>query len=62
LRGQAYRRQERYDEAYAEIEAATRLAEEAGAAAAVQEFTNERDLIEKHAGRKLSPGHGGSAR
>jgi hypothetical protein len=56
LRSQAYRRQERYDEAYAEIETATRLAEEAGASAAVQQYRDEKELIEKHAGRSLVPG------
>lgn len=54
LRSQAYRRQARYDEAYAEIETAIRLAEEAGAAAAVRQFQDEKDLIEKHAGRSLA--------
>jgi hypothetical protein len=55
LRSQAYRRQERYDEAYAEIEMATRLAEEAGVSSAVQQYRDEKELIEKHAGRNLAP-------
>jgi tetratricopeptide (TPR) repeat protein len=54
LRSQAYRRQERYDEAYAEIEAAIRLAEEAGMDAAVRQYQDEKELIEKHSGHKLS--------
>lgn len=53
LRSKAYRRQGRYEEAYAEIEVALRWARTMGQEAAIRRYADEKELIEKHAGRKL---------
>ena len=52
LRGQAYRRQGRYDDAYREVGLALALA--AGHNDTVARLRQEQEIIEKHAGRKLS--------
>lgn len=54
LRSQAYRRQGRYEAAYAEIERALQLAREMAIEPLIQKFADEKLLIEKHAGRSLS--------
>lgn len=54
LRGQAYRRQGRYDDAYREVGVAVALAQAAGRGDTVARLHQEQELIEKHAGRKLS--------
>lgn len=54
LRGQAYRRQRRYDDAYREIGLALQLAEGAPPAF-VASLREEKELIEVHAGQELSP-------
>lgn len=54
LRSQAYRRQERYEAAYAEIEVALQLARRMALEPAIREYNEEKELIEKHAGRSLS--------
>jgi hypothetical protein len=62
LRGQAYRRQGRYEAAYAENELARQWASSLGIESLVQKYTDEQHLIEKHAGRSLSgPGGNGAA-
>ena len=64
LRGQAYRRQGRYEDAYGEVGLALALAQAAGGGQAViGRLRQEQQLIEKHAGRPLAaavpvpPGH-----
>ncbi|MCW5862492.1 MAG: M50 family metallopeptidase [Anaerolineae bacterium] len=54
LRGQAYRRQGRYDDAYREVGLALALALAAGHNDTVARLRQEQEIIEKHAGRKLS--------
>ncbi len=54
LRGQAYRRQGRYDDAYREVGLALALAQAAGRDDIVARLRQEQEIIEKHAGRKLS--------
>ncbi len=56
LRSQAHRRQRQYDAAGAEIDAALQWAREMSAEQLIQEYAAEKALIEKHAGRVLSPG------
>jgi hypothetical protein len=53
LRGQALRRQERYDDAYAEIGVALSVAQAAGREDMTRRLLDEQQLIEKHAGRAL---------
>jgi len=54
LRAQAYRRQGRYDDAYREAGVALALAQTAGRDDIIARLRQEQELIEKHAGRKLS--------
>lgn len=54
LRSQAYRRQGRYEAAYAEVDQALRLAREMGLEPAIRKYADEKELIEKHAGRSLA--------
>lgn len=54
LRSQAYRRQGRYEAAYAEMETALQLARQLAIEPLVQKYADEKLLIEKHAGRSLS--------
>ena len=54
LLSQAFRRQGRYEAAYAEVEKALILAREMGLEPAIQRYAAEKELIEKHAGRSLS--------
>lgn len=54
LRSQAYRRQGRYEEADAEIDVALHWAREMSAEQLIQKYADEKILIEKHAGRRLS--------
>lgn len=54
LLSQAYRRQRRYEEAYAEMETAIQIVGGGEAAAIVREYQEEKELIEQHAGRRLS--------
>jgi hypothetical protein len=54
LRGQAYRRQSRYEAALAEVEIALQLAEATAQPALIRRLNDERELIQKHAGRRLS--------
>ena len=54
LLSQAFRRQGRYEAAYAEVEKALILAREMGLDPAIQRYAAEKELIEKHAGRSLS--------
>lgn len=51
LRSQAYRRQGRYDAAYVEIDLALAQARELGIEGPAQKYMDERELIDKHAGR-----------
>ncbi len=55
LRGQALRRQGRYEAAYAETAVARQLAAEVGLEPLVGKYDAELQLIEKHAGRSLAP-------
>ncbi len=62
LRGQAYRRQARYEDAYGEIGLGVALAVAAGREDVARRLRDEQELIEKHAGRALSaPVEQGSA-
>lgn len=54
LRSQAYRRQRRYEDAYRESGEAVRLARGAGLNDAEERYRAEQELVEKHAGRRLS--------
>jgi hypothetical protein len=54
LRGQAYRRQARYDDAYREVTLGLDLAVAAGREDVARRLRDELQLIEKHAGRALS--------
>ncbi len=56
LRGQALRRQRRYEDAFREVEEALRWAGASGRPELVQAFRDERSLIESHAGRDLRAG------
>ncbi len=53
LLSQAYRRQSRYDAAYAEIDLALARARELGMDGLTQKYVDERELIDKHAGRTV---------
>ncbi len=55
LRSQAYRRQGRYDAAYAEIDLALAHARELGLEGLIQKYRDERELIDKHAGQAARP-------
>jgi len=55
LRGQALRREGRYEDAYAETAVARQLAAERGLEPLVGKYDAELQLIEKHAGRSLAP-------
>lgn len=61
LRSQAYRRQERYEAAYAEIELALQLARQMALEPVIRRYADEKELIEKHAGRSLSEPAQGTA-
>lgn len=54
LRGQAYRRQARYEDAYREVGVGVDLAVAAGREDVARRLRDEQQLIEKHAGRDLS--------
>ena len=54
LRGQAYRRQARYEDAYSEVGLGVTLAAAAGREDVARRLRDEQLLIEKHAGRALS--------
>jgi hypothetical protein len=54
LRGQAYRRQARYEDAYHEVGVGVALAAAAGREDVARRLRDEQLLIEKHAGRALS--------
>ena len=54
LRGQAYRRQARYEDAYREVGLGVTLALAAGREDVAHRLRDEQQLIEKHAGRDLS--------
>jgi hypothetical protein len=54
MRAQAYRRQGHYEAAWADNEIALRLAETLAQPALISRFTEERELITKHAGRSLA--------
>ncbi|MBP6787435.1 MAG: M50 family metallopeptidase [Candidatus Promineofilum sp.] len=54
LRGQAYRRQARYEDAYREIGLGIDLAVAAGREDVARRLRDEQQLVEKHAGRVLS--------
>lgn len=54
LRSQAYRRQGRYEDAYAEIDVTLQLARRFALESVVRECVEEKELIEKHAGRSMS--------
>jgi hypothetical protein len=54
LRGQAYRRQARYEDAYGEVGRGVELAVAAGRDDVVRRLRDEQALIEKHAGHALS--------
>lgn len=54
LRGQAYRRQARYEDAYREVGVGVALAAAAGREDVARRLRDEQLLIEKHAGRALS--------
>ena len=54
LRGQAYRRQARYEDAYREVGLGVDLAVAAGREDVARRLRDEQQLIEKHAGRNLS--------
>ena len=54
LRSQAYRRQGRYEAAYAEVDQALKLAREMSLEPAIRKYADEKELIEKHAGRSLT--------
>ncbi|MBK7218752.1 MAG: M50 family metallopeptidase [Candidatus Promineofilum sp.] len=54
LRGQAYRRQARYEDAYHEVGLGVNLAVAAGREDVARRLRDEQQLIEKHAGRNLS--------
>lgn len=56
LRAQAYRRQGRYEAAYADAAAARNMAVAAGNEAAAAQYAAEQQLIVSHAGRDLSGG------
>lgn len=53
-RSQAYRRQGRFEAAYAENAVALHLAREMNHEQAYREYAQEREIIEKHAGRSLA--------
>ncbi len=55
LRGQALRRQGRYEAAYTETAVARKLAVELGMGPLLGKYDGELQLIEKHAGRSLAP-------
>ena len=54
LRGQAYRRQARYEDAYHEVGVGVALAAAAGREDVARRLRDEQLLVEKHAGRDLS--------
>ncbi len=54
LRGQAYRRQARYEDAYREVSLGIDLALAAGREDVARRLRDEQQLTEKHAGRDLS--------
>src|SRR5690606_28221314 len=54
LRGQAYRRQARYEAAYSELVAAQQIAGAMGNEALAAKYAAEQQLIVAHAGRDLS--------
>ena len=54
LRSQAYRRQGQYEAAYAEMERGLQLAREMSLEPVIRQYVEEKEIIEKHAGRSLA--------